>query len=225
VGTPGRRPKSKRPSALISRELMQTLTEHCGYVRLNSRRDGAPDKVREQAAQRYTERTSALIATMRARCVATGVPESELPTVALALRKPPDRYFESWTPRDPLDPIYWNLREFSRRGQLWRLLRCPVCQHYFIQGTRREQRYCAPSCRRQAYPTPPQKNAEYQRQRRRARVEQDLGKIRQAKKALGHDERDLETVLAKAGISRRRWISLRRHETQRYGKPRATALP
>jgi hypothetical protein len=163
---------------------MQTITEYCGHVWLNSRWDRAPDKVREQAAQRYTERTSTLIATVRARCVAAGVPESELPTVALAPRKPPDRYFESWTPRDPLDPIYWNLREFFRHGQLWRLHRCPVGQRYFVQGTRREQWYCAPSSGVKR--TPPQKNAEYQRQRREARIEQDLGKIRQAKKALGH---------------------------------------
>lgn len=213
--------------ASLTWESMQTLTEHCLHVQLESRWDGRPEKVRQRAAQRYTDESPAMVAAVRSRLVAQGVPESELPLVTLTPRRPPDRYHETWTPQDPLDALYWDLREFLRRGKPERLHRCPTCGRYFVQMTARTQTYCDAPCRIKANPTRRAHNAEYQRRHREGKIRDDLRKVRAAKGRLrtaGVETLKLEWVLEEAGVTKRRWTSLRKWETTQYGEPRATDL-
>jgi Family of unknown function (DUF6076) len=220
---------SRDKPTLITREMMQTLTEHCAHMVLESRWDWTPAKIREQEAQRDTMKAAARRAAMRDRLAAKwGVPESELPIVPPPPRTPPPRYHEKWTPTDPLDGFYWDLREFLRRGQPERLQKCPVCQRYFVQVTARSQTYCDTPCRLKGNATQRERNAAYVRRHREKQIRADLSKVREAKvqlRAVGAKELELKWVLEEAGITKRRYNTLRQWEQKRYGKPRATALP
>jgi hypothetical protein len=226
---------SRDKPTLITREMMQTLTQHCADIVLESRWDSRPANLREQEAQRDTMKAAARLAAMRDRLAAKwGVPESEHPIVQPPPKTPPNRYHETWTPSDPLDGVYWDLREFLRRGQPERLQKCPVCQCYFVRVTARLQTYCGTPCRLKGNHTKERKeqNAQHQRERRalvkKRAIENDLKKVREAKKRLKDEnlrEFDLTMVLNKSGITERRWNTLQRWEVTHHGKPRVTVLP
>jgi Family of unknown function (DUF6076) len=168
-----------------------------------------------------------VLAAMKASLVASGAPESELLIIPPRPRTPSDRYHETWTPSDPLDAVYWDLREFFRRGQRERLRKCPVCHRYFVQVTARGQTYCDGPCRLKANLTRPTRTAEYKRRHYNKLVREDLQKVRQAKdhlREIGATALDLSWVLETAGISSRRWTSLRQWEIEQYGKPQVTDI-
>jgi hypothetical protein len=131
--------------------MMQAVTARCADIVLESRWYGVPAKVLEVVAQPDTVRAPARRAAMRDHLAAKwGVPESELSIIPPPLRPLPDRYHETYTSQNPLNWVYWNLREFLRRGQLERLRKCQVCQRYFVQKTVRAQTYCQTQCRLKA---------------------------------------------------------------------------
>jgi hypothetical protein len=224
---------SRDKPTLITREMMQTLTQHCAEMVLESRWDWTPAKIREQEAQQDTVKAAGLAA-MRDRLAAKwGVLESELPIAPPPPRTPPPRYHEKWTPTDPLAGFYWDLREFLRRGQPERLQKCPVCQHYFVRVTARPQTYCGTPCRLKANHTKErqEQNARYQREHRRVvrkrAIENDLKRVREAKRRLRDgnlQELDLTLVLDESGITERRWNTLQRWEVTNNVKHRVTVL-
>ena len=208
--------------ALLTPELMRALTEHCSHVRLESRWDGSPEPVRRQSAQGYADHRglAEVLAAKGYRLT---------PTVA-APRLPP-RYHEGLTPQDPLDGLYWEIREFLRAGGGERLRRCPVCHRYFVQATARAQRYCATACRLRGSATRKARNTHYQQafRARQREVEitadlQAIGKAKATLRAEGADELSLALVIEKAGLSKRRWTRARQWEIQHYGKPQVTEI-
>jgi len=141
------------------------------------------------------------------------------------------KYYEYMQIRDPLDGLYWQLREFLRLGGEQRLRKCPVCLRYFIQPTARLQTHCGDACRLKSNPNRRKANAEYQRRHRGTQremlIQKDLKKVKEGKarlRAEGRTDLDLQPVIDEAGISERRWISLRRWEEKEYGRPRTTDL-
>lgn len=111
---------SQDAPARITPEMMRTLTEHCAHVRLESKWDGWPAKVREQLPQRWAKRRPAVEAVVYARLLATTPPEHHadlsLPTTTPPEYKPSPRYVETSTPQDPLDGLYLNLRVSAAWG-------------------------------------------------------------------------------------------------------------
>jgi hypothetical protein len=214
---------------LITQEMLHTLTQHCAHMMLQSRWDWTPAKIREQEAREEPVKATAKWPAIRDRLAAKwGGAASELPNVQLLPRTPPPRYHEKWTSTDPLDWFYWDLREFLRRGQPERLQKCPVCQRYFVQVTARSQTYCDTPCRLKGNATAREQNATYVRRHREKQIRADLNKLREAQarlRAEGEKELELTWVLEEAGITKRRYNTLRQWEQHRYGKPRATGLP
>jgi hypothetical protein len=214
--------------ALITREMMQGLTEHCAHIVRESRWDGRSEEIREEEAQLETLKRPAQRAAMRDRLAAIwGVPVSELPMDQPPPVAPQARYREVLSSGDPLDAVYWDLREFLLRDQGDRLRKCPVCKRYFVQVTARVRTYCDTPCRLTASPTRRARNAEYQQQYQERRIRDDLQKVRRAKDELwktGVAALKLSWVLETAGISSRRWTSLRQWEIGQYEKPQVTDL-
>jgi hypothetical protein len=213
---------SRHKPALLTPELMRTLSEHCNHVQLESRWDGSPEVLRRQSAQSYADRQQ-----LPEMLAAKGYQIAPRATAAV----PPSRYHESQLPMDPLDGLYWELREFLRAGGADRLQRCPVCERYFVQVTARAQTYCDTPCRLKDSATRKAHNTRYQQEfrarQREVEIKADLNAIGKAKAQLwkeGADELDLSLVLEKAGLSKRRWTRARQWEIQRYGKTRATDL-
>jgi hypothetical protein len=139
--------------------------------------------------------------------------------------------YERMRIQDPLDGIYWSLGKFLRLGGEQRLRKCPVCLRYFIQPAERLQTHCGDACRLKSDPNRRKANAEYQKRirgtRREMLIQKDLKKVKEAKawlRAEGRTDLDLQSVIDKAGISGRRWISLRRWEEKEYVRPRTTDL-
>jgi hypothetical protein len=126
------------------------------------------------------------------------------------------------TPQDPLDGVYWELREFLRRGQPERLQQCPACGQFFVQATVRAQTYCGDPCRLKANPTRKAKNREYGKRHREGKIRADLQRIREAKKTLGSCTGT--DILNATGINKRRWSTLQKWEVEQYGHPRVTVL-
>jgi hypothetical protein len=126
------------------------------------------------------------------------------------------------TPKDPLDSLYWELREFLRRGQPKRLQQCPACGQYFIQATARVQTYCGTTCRLKANPTRREKNPEYVKRHREGKIRADLQRISEAKHTLG--SYTLTDILEATGIGKRRWSTLQKWEAEQHGHPKITAL-
>jgi hypothetical protein len=213
--------------------MMQTLTEYCAHIVRESRWDRTSDQIRERDVQRETMNTPASWAAMLDRLAAKwSVSKSELLIVRPPPRTPPPRYHETWPPSDPLDGVYWDLREFLRRGQPERWQKCPVCQRYFVQVTARSQTYCDPPCRHKGNATQRERNAAYQREYRalchKRKIKVLVDQVEEAKKRrrdIGVRELELTWVLQEAGIGKRQWDMLRRWEIEYHGKPRVTALP
>ena len=135
------------------------------------------------------------------------------------------KYFEYLQIEDPLDGLYWQLRQFLRLGGEKRLRKCPVCQRYFIQTSARPQTYCVRTCRLNSNPKRREDNKETQRKRRERLIQEDLKRIQEAKARLrAWGELDLELVFEEAKINKWRWASLRRREEKEYGRPRVTDL-
>jgi Family of unknown function (DUF6076) len=213
---------SRDKPALLTPELMRTLSEHCHHVQVESRWDGSPEPVRRRSAQRYADREG-LAKTLAVKGYQITPTAGDV--------TPPSRYHEFLIPADPLDGLYWELREFLRAGGGERLQQCPVCQRYFVLATARSQQYCATACRLKDNATRKAHNARYQQEfrarQREVEIKADLHAIGEAKAQLlkvGKDEPNLSWVLEEAGLSKRRWTRARQWEIQRYGKPRATEL-
>jgi hypothetical protein len=141
------------------------------------------------------------------------------------------QYCEYIQIQDPLDGLYWQLREFLRLGGEQRLRKCPVCKHFFIQSTARPATYCDRKCCLNSNPSRRQADAEYHRRYRKKRreklIQEELEKVQQAKaglRASGEEYLALGWVLNEAKIDKKRWNSLRRWEEEHYGKPRITDL-
>jgi hypothetical protein len=216
----------------ITRAMMQRVTDYCADIKCESRWDGTPAKIREQEAQQNTLKRPAQWAAVCERLAALwDEPVSrllpELPLDPPPPVTPPDRYHETWTASHPLAAIYWDLREFFQRSQPERLRKCPVCQRFFVQVTKRVQTYCDTPCRLKANLTRRERNAEYRRRYEEQRIRRDLRKVQTAKDSLGQtSERELQLswVLQEADISKRRWTTLRQWEIAQYGKPQVTDL-
>jgi hypothetical protein len=137
------------------------------------------------------------------------------------------KYYEYMQIEDPLDGLYWQLREFLRLGGEQRLRKCPVCEHFFIQSTARPQTYCIRKCRLNSNPSRREDNQESQRKHREKLIQEDLKRGQEAKarlRALGEEDLALEWVLEEAKINKWRWTSLRRWEEKKYGRPCITDL-
>jgi hypothetical protein len=153
---------------------------------------------------------------------------------AIRLSRPANsslQYYERSSIQDPLDGIYWELREFLRLGGEQRLRKCPVCKRFFIQSTARLATYCVRKCRLNSNPKHREDNAKYQRKRRKKLTEQliqeQLKKFQEAKarlRAEGYTELKFEWVCDEAGIGKKRLGYLRRWEEKEYGRPRITDL-
>jgi hypothetical protein len=199
-----------------TREHMEVLATHCNHIVCRSSWDRTPEAERIAAAQRYNDR--ARYEAFRQRRLAQGRTLFEPPPQ----RTPLPRYFEVMTPQDPLDGLYWELREFLRRGQPERLHQCPACGRYFVQATARAQTYCGTTCRLKANPTRREKNPEYVKRHREGKVREELQRVREAKKTLG--SYTLADILKATGISKRRWNTLQKWEVEQYRRPRVTDL-
>jgi Family of unknown function (DUF6076) len=141
------------------------------------------------------------------------------------------QYYEYMQIHDPLDGLYWQLREFLRLGGEQRLRKCPVCKHFFIQATARPATYCNRKCRLNSDPSRREADADYHRRYRKKRreklIQENLEKVQEAKarlRALGEEHLALGWVLEEAKIGKKRWNSLRRYEVEHYGESRATDL-
>lgn len=195
---------------------MEVLTTHCNHIGCQSSWDGRPEAVRIAAAQRYNDLTG--YEAFRQTLLAKGHTLPEHPPQ----RTPSPRYFESMKPEDPLDSLYWDLREFLRRGHPERLQQCPACGRFFVQTTARAQTYCGTTCRLKANPTRRAKNLEYVKLHREKSIRTDLQRIREAKNALG--SYTLTDILEVTGIGKRRWSTLQKWEIEQDGHPKITAL-
>jgi hypothetical protein len=144
---------------------------------------------------------------------------------------PGSQYYEHLQIYDPLDGLYWQLREFLRLGGEQRLRKCPVCKRFFVQSTARPTTYCGRKCRLKSDPRRRKADAEYQkRYRKKLREElihEKLEIVQEAKallRASGEENLALGWVLEEAKIDKKLWNSLRRWEEERYGRPRITDL-
>jgi Family of unknown function (DUF6076) len=207
-------------------EQMQVMTEHLRHMQPQRSWDGSPDKVREQAAQRYAEpdRWERLREALLAQGL--GDPGSTPPQ-----RGPLSRYVQSLNAQDPLDALYVELDQFLAKEGQSRLRQCPQCGQYFVQATARPQAYCTTPCQQKANPTKAQKNAEYQRKyratQRKKQIKKDLERVSEFRQefitARGVSPM-VEDVLARLHIGRRRWNTLVNWEIDQYGSQRATDL-
>jgi hypothetical protein len=141
------------------------------------------------------------------------------------------QYSEYMQIHDPLDGLYWQLREFLRLGGEQRLRKCPVCKHFFIQATARPATYCNRKCRLNSNPSRREADADYHRRYRKKRreklIQENLEKVQEAKarlQALGEKHLALGWVLSEADVDQKRWNSLRRYEVEHYGECRVTDL-
>jgi len=200
----------------VTRKHMEVLTTHCNHMVCRSLWDTRSEAERLKAAHRYSDPVE--YEALRQNLLAKGYTLTANPPQRIPL----PRYGESMTPQDPLDGLYWELREFLRRGQPERLHQCPACGRYFVQATVRAQSYCDTPCRLQANPTRRAKNAEYVKRHREGKIREELQRIREANYALG--SYTLTDFLEATGISRRRWSTLQKWEVEQYGHPRVTAL-
>jgi hypothetical protein len=110
---------------------------------------------------------------------------------AIRLSRPANsslQYYERSSIQDPLDGIYWELREFLRLGGEQRLRKCPVCERFFIQSTARPATYCDRKCRLNSDPSRREDDAEYHRRYRKKRreklIQENLEKVQGAKARL-----------------------------------------
>ena len=200
-----------------TQQQMDILTTHCNHLVLTSSWDSRPEAVRIEEVQRYND--PAAYEASRQKRLAQG----RAPLAAPPRRRTPlPRYSEMRTLQDPLDGVYWDLREFLRQHQPKRLQQCPACERYFVQATARAQLYCGTPCRLKANPTRRAKNPEYVKRHREGKIREDLHRIGEAKKTLRSCT--LTDILQATGISRRRWNTLQKWEVEQYGHPKDTAL-
>jgi len=201
-----------------TQEHMEVLTTHCNHIVCRSSWDMQSEARRRAAAQAYSNPDPAAYEAFRETLLAKGHALRAHPPQ----RTRPPRYFESMTPQDPLDALYWDLREFLRRGKPERLQQCPACRRYFVQATARAQTYCDTTCRLKANPTRREKNPVYVKRHREKQIRMDLQRIRKAKNALRRAT--VSDILETTGIGKRRWNTLHRWEVERYGYPKVTDL-
>ena len=141
------------------------------------------------------------------------------------------QYYELIRIHDPLDGLYWQLREFLRLGGEQRLRKCPVCERFFVQSTARPATYCGRKCRLSSDPDRRKANAAYQRRSRKKqrekRIDAELERIQEVKarlRAEGEEKLGLEWVLYEAEIDEKRWNYLCRSEEKEHGRRRITDL-
>ena len=200
-----------------TQQQMDLLTTHCNHIVLTSSWDSRPEAVRIAEVQRYND--PAVYEASRQKRLAQGRAPLAAPPQP---RTPLPRYSEMRTPQDPLDGVYWDLREFLQQHQPKHLQRCPACRQFFVQATARDQTYCGTTCRLKANPTRRAKNSEYVKRHREGKIRADLQRIREAKKTLGSCTGT--DILNATGINKRRWNTLQKWEVEQYGHPKVTAL-
>ena len=90
-------------------------------------------------------------------------------------------YQEIFEPRDPLDPLYYQVRLFLRNRSPQELRKCRSCGHYFLAVTPvRRPNYCQDPCPIQVEPVLPEVNLKYQRTSRRKQEINQRKRVHQA---------------------------------------------
>jgi hypothetical protein len=235
---------------------MELMTAHCNHVRHVSRDDAEPTYCVRDREFEYLDvvRTGGPHPALRRRMTAwarnvPGRPRDDAEPMhgvgghasaadeGLADGAPPPEdegppeeapsYGEILEPQDPLDPLYYQLRQFYHRGTIALIQKCPRCHAFFLPLDDRRQTYCQARCRQHGQPNARARNVLYQRKFRAKSIPDDLDRVANAKqrlRALGERELQEEWVLRMLPMDRRRWKTLVDWEVTYLGAPKVTDL-